>query len=167
MEQQNPYAPPTAEAAIPVAVEVAAEVRPATQGKRLANLVIDGIITNVLSTAAGFVLGLVYGVSKAAQGVEFTQADEDFLNLLGMLLGFLVFFIYYIGMEALFHKTIGKLITGTRVVNADGRPPSFGQVVGRSFARMIPFEAFSFLGGNGRPVGWHDSLAKTRVVEGR
>jgi uncharacterized RDD family membrane protein YckC len=28
---------------------------------------------------------------------------------------------------------------------------------------MIPFEAFSFLGDEGR--GWHDSLAKTVVVD--
>jgi uncharacterized RDD family membrane protein YckC len=83
-----------------------------------------------------------------------------------MLLGLLTVLFYYIGMESLFGKTFGKFITRTRVVNSAGGPPSFGQVVGRSLARFIPFEAFSFFGGKGHPVGWHDSLSNTRVVDG-
>jgi hypothetical protein len=34
--------------------------------------------------------------------------------------------------------------------------------LGRSAARSIPFEPFSFLGG--QPTGWHDRLSETRVV---
>jgi len=63
---------------------------------------------------------------------------------------------YYIGLESLTSRTLGKLVTGTKVVNEDGGAPSLGQIVGRSFARFIPFEAFSFLFTEGR--GWHDSI---------
>ena len=71
--------------------------------------------------------------------------------------------IYYVPQEAFWGRTIGKLITGTRVVSEDGGPASFGQVVGRTFARMIPFEPFSFFGSTAS--GWHDSLSHTRVVQ--
>jgi uncharacterized RDD family membrane protein YckC len=93
--------------------------------------------------------------------------DEAFLNTTGYLLGITMLLGYYIVMEGMFQRTIGKMITGTRVVRIDGGRPSLGQVVGRTFARLIPFEAFSFLGGNGYPVGWHDSLSGTRVVRSR
>jgi uncharacterized RDD family membrane protein YckC len=70
---------------------------------------------------------------------------------------------YYVVCESAFQATLGKLVTGTRVVTFNGDKPTFGQVVGRSFARFVPFEAFSFL--NRRPIGWHDSWTGTRVVE--
>ena len=66
-------------------------------------------------------------------------------------------------MEAVFQRTIGKLVTGTRVVTTDGNVPGFGKVLGRSLARVIPFEVLSFLGAI--PIGWHDKLSGTRVVQ--
>jgi uncharacterized RDD family membrane protein YckC len=69
----------------------------------------------------------------------------------------------YAFFEGLFGWTIGKLITGTRVVrlDADVKPP-FLNILGRSFARLIPFEPLSFFGT--KPGGWHDHLSKTRTV---
>ena len=46
------------------------------------------------------------------------------------------------------------------VVDEYGNKPSNSQLIGRSFARIIPFEAFSCLGYR----GWHDTLSKTYVV---
>ncbi|MCA9066572.1 MAG: RDD family protein, partial [Planctomycetaceae bacterium] len=74
--------------------------------------------------------------------------------------------LYYVFMEAVFQRSLGKLVTGTMVVAADGSRPSFGKILGRSFARIIPFEAFSFLGSK-TPTGWHDTLSGTRVVKTR
>ena len=63
---------------------------------------------------------------------------------------------------------MGKLITGTRVVTENGGKPRWGQIVGRSFARFIPFEALSVLFWNDKERrGWHDSLSKTCVVRKR
>lgn len=64
--------------------------------------------------------------------------------------------------EQLFGQSIGKMITRTVVLNGDGERPGFGQIIVRNLARLIPFEAFSFLTKN--PTGWHDSLSKTMVV---
>jgi uncharacterized RDD family membrane protein YckC len=59
-------------------------------------------------------------------------------------------------------RTLGKLITRTSVVDAEGRRPTFKQVLGRTFSRIIPFEPFSFFGKDAR--GWHDSMSNTFVV---
>ena len=54
------------------------------------------------------------------------------------------------------------------VVNEDGGRPRWGQVVGRTFARLIPLEPFSVLFSNHKKRrGWHDSLSKTYVVRRR
>ena len=49
------------------------------------------------------------------------------------------------------------------VVLEDGTKPTTSDIVIRSLCRFIPFEAFSFLGDEGR--GWHDSLSDTYVVD--
>lgn len=72
---------------------------------------------------------------------------------------------YYVFFESLTGRTPGKLLTGTRVVDEQGQKPSFGQILGRSLARMLPFEPLSFFGAENR--GWHDSLSKTYVVKSR
>lgn len=68
--------------------------------------------------------------------------------------------LYYIFFEGLWTRTPGKFVFGTIVVNEQGGRPSIGQIVGRTFSRFIPFEAFSCLGER----GWHDSIPKTLVV---
>jgi type II secretory pathway pseudopilin PulG len=45
----------------------------------------------------------------------------------------------------------------------DGRKPPLKNILGRSLARYIPFEPFSFLTGS-HPMGWHDRLSDTLVV---
>ncbi len=82
--------------------------------------------------------------------------------------GILVMLLYYTPLEALFGCTLGKLVTGTRVVNERGGKPSWGQALGRSFARLIPFEALSVLvASEGQVRGWHDALPRTWVVRKR
>ena len=92
-------------------------------------------------------------------GMDFIDRTPGFLIGLPILLG------YYILCEATTSRTLGKLVTGTKVVNEQGGKPSFGQIVGRSFSRLIPFEAFSFLGETSR--GWQDRFPHTYVVKSR
>jgi len=75
--------------------------------------------------------------------------------------------VYYLPQEAFSGRTLGKLITGTKAVNQDGTELSFGQALGRTLCRFIPFEAFSFFGENGRPKGWHDRIPNTMVISVR
>lgn len=135
----------------------------ASQGQRFANYFVDAIIVQIAAMASGLVLGVA--AIALNEGSALSPEQETTLRILGFALGLLVQIVYYIMMEALFQRTIGKLVTGTRVVTADGGLPGFGQVVGRTFARLIPFEAFSFLGKI--PTGWHDTLSGTRVIKSR
>lgn len=130
----------------------------ATQGKRFVNFLIDQVLLRVFMFGGGIMFGLI-----AVQ----TDMDEPTFNLLALALGAAIFLLYYIIFEFLFGKTLAKFITGTRVVRADGQPPTMGQIIGRTLCRLIPFEPFSFFGGHGRPVGWHDSLSGTRVIVDR
>lgn len=82
-------------------------------------------------------------------------------DTLGGILIFLAFIGYYLLFEGVWQRTPAKWITKTKVVMNDGSKPDFLHILGRTFARFIPFEPLSFLAG---PVGWHDSLSKTLVV---
>lgn len=165
MQPDNPYAPPAAVEAPVLTAHVTPE--PAPQWKRFVNFLIDNFTTAVISNCAGFIFGVSYALSRPDPTAPITPDQEVTLNLIGMAIGLTLALAYYTFTEAVMQRTLGKLVTGTRVVTADGGRPTVGQIVGRSFARFIPFEAFSFLGGNGFPVGWHDSLSRTRVVNTR
>jgi len=123
----------------------------ASSGQRLGNYILDLLFLY----AFGFVFGLALYIIGLGDFVD--QMNDT-------LFGFIIFLLYYVPQEAFFGWTLGKLITGTRVVDNFGLPISIGQAVGRGLCRFIPFEAFSFLGGGGSPVGWHDKIPKTLVV---
>jgi len=145
-ERDSPYAPPASRLRVPPS-----ETQLATTGQRFANYLVDATATIALNFANGFALGLV-------------GSRPGFFGRLA--LSILTVSIYYVVLEARSGRTLGKLVTGTRVVGKDGSAPALGRVIGRTLARHIPFEPFSFLGGD-RPVGWHDSLSGTRVIRTR
>ncbi|HTV22575.1 MAG TPA: RDD family protein [Polyangiaceae bacterium] len=144
---QNPYASPVSDEA---KVSVPSALNLASNGQRFATFFLDYIGMTLCSGLIGVVLGLVGGAELAA---------------LSGLLGIFVWLGYYAGFEAAFGKTPGKMLMGTRVVTTTGNPPSFGQCLGRTFARCVPFEPFSFFGSE--PVGWHDRWTNTRVIRDR
>ena len=102
-----------------------------------------------------FFLGLVIGATGLMNLNKFVNNP---------FFGFIVLFIYYVPQESFAGRTLGKRIVGTKAVNEDGSELTFNQVLVRTLCRCIPFEAFSFLGGNGRPRGWHDKISKTKVI---
>ena len=106
-------------------------------------------------------LSFFIGVGSGATG------SPGLLQVDDILFGLLVALLYYVPSEVFFGVTLGKLVTSTRVVTETGEAPSLNQVLGRTLTRFVPFEIFSFLGGKGRPVGWHDSWSSTRVVPAR
>lgn len=150
--EHNPYQPPVSPLADRAPDESRA-IEPASKGKRFGTFVVDYICFLVLSFMVGIATGLLFG----NQGVQALQKIPDFL------LGSSIFLAYYIFFESIWSRTPGKFIFGTVVVNEAGGTPSFGQILGRSLSRFIPFEFFSCFGE--RP--WHDSLPKTRVVLAR
>lgn len=83
-----------------------------------------------------------------------------------ILIGYFIFFASYIGyyvfMETKFQKTIGKFITKTKVVNKNGTKPKLGDVLRRTFCRLIPFDRISFLF---TANGFHDRLSDTTIIK--
>lgn len=156
MSNDNPYASPlTSGAAADSTFDMGIdELVPATRGRRFANFIVDQILGRVCVVV--LFIGLSMVSDSAANWLANMSTGMDFLVSTSLFLS------YYFVQEAFFGRTIGKLITGTVVVNATGGRPSVGQALGRTLARVIPFEPFSALGTP--PAPWHDSLSKTRVV---
>ena len=130
-------------------------LEPASRWLRLANYIIDSIGYVVFAFIVGIVTALVFG----DPGLALLESVPDFF------LGLFIVLLYYILWEGSMARTPGKMITGTRVVDENGRKPRIGQVIGRTVCRLIPFEFVSFFFNEGR--GWHDSIPKTFVVKTR
>ena len=146
--ERNPYAAPKTRVADD---EEAGPTEPASRTQRFLNLLIDLVGYFALAMVTTVVIGLAYPPFLESSSVA---GDYAF--------GFVVITSYYALSEGLFGRTLGKLVTRTWVVSASGGKPTFWQILGRSAARSIPFEPFSFFGPEA--TGWHDRLSETRVV---
>jgi len=131
----------------------------ASKGQRFANLIVDLIFRVVLMFLFGLVAGFLALFGSDGLLVWITE-----IGTLGeQILGWTLMLIYYTVMEATTQRTIGKYISGTKVVMEDGSKPTIGTVLLRSLCRLIPFEAFSFFGDPSR--GWHDTITNTYVID--
>ena len=133
--------------------------RTASPGKRFANFLIDLVVLNILTFMFAFTVAIILAVVNPG-ALELMQEDNIFLNY---AFTFVVWTLYYVLMEGGTGRSIGKLITKTKVVDLNGNKPSFGAIFKRTLSRFIPFEAFSYLGSDA--VGWHDQISDTRVVD--
>lgn len=122
---------------------------PASWGKRLGNHFLDRIFMILLGGAA-----LI--------GSEYVPTREAEISMI--VVGILIYLLYHPLLEYFCGQTIGKMITGTKVVRHDGNKVRFWQTVGRTLARYIPLEPLSFIFRK-FPTGWHDLLSGTYVVD--
>mgnify|MGYP001039228915 CR=1 FL=1 len=127
----------------------------ASTTKRFTNYIIDVVVFYVLM----FCIGILIRVFKPNL---ISGLDELTLRLWMLLFYALAMF----AIETLFKgKSIGKLITGTKAVNADGSDMGFQKTFIRNIVKAIPFNPFSALG---RPcTPWHDSWSDTIVIEAK
>jgi uncharacterized RDD family membrane protein YckC len=129
----------------------------ASTGKRFANYLIDLVVFFLLFFILGVFMAIVSSPSFVSSGFE----DGIVFRLV-----FMVLFALYIGtFEAITSgRSVGKYITGTKVVMEDGSKITASTAFGRGFSRVVPFEAFSALGNN-PPNPWHDRWNKTVVID--
>ncbi|MDB5279936.1 MAG: hypothetical protein JWR61_4891 [Ferruginibacter sp.] len=131
----------------------------ASTGKRLANYIIDFVFFYVL--ALGF--GVVLALAAPTTAELFTNGSPGF-GLLDRVVSLLLYALYMSAVEAIFKgKSLGKLITKTRAINADGSQISGGKAFERGFSRAVPFCVFSALGTPCNP--WQDKWTNTMVVD--
>lgn len=130
------------------------------KGKRFLSGLIDFCIVSVLG---GVVLTLQHGVGAGLPEL-----------LSGGLLNFYLWFgaicfIYGLSMEASpAQGTVGKLATGTIVVNEDGQPMSFAQALGRNVGKFLTYIVPLYIGylmvlWTQKNQSLHDKMAGTVV----
>ena len=135
------------------AIRRSTQVIEVEKGTRFLNFIIDRVIMLILAFVMGVVLALINPVIIDSLDGMSTLMDYVITAILAVF--------YYTILEATTGQTIGKMITGTKVVDENGEKPDFGTIMVRSFSRIVPFDAFSFLG----TKGWHDSWSNTHVVK--
>lgn len=131
----------------------------AGSGKRFANYFVDIISFYIVF----FIIAFIVLSLNPALADRIPDDDAGF-NLVDRLVTLLLYGMYMGIVEALFRgRSIGKLITGTKVVNHDGSAISPQTALVRGLVRAVPFNAFSALGMPCYP--WHDKWTKSYVVD--
>lgn len=75
----------------------------------------------------------------------------------------LIYFLYYFIFEFTKGQTLGKMITGTKIISLTGNKEYyFMQIFGRTLMRFIPLDIFSYLFS---PKGLHDWISKTAIIK--
>lgn len=135
------------------------EFEVAGNGMRILNHIIDTIGYYLLLIVIFFFYGLFAAILDASP--DFQDAEDTQGILIIYLIVGISWVLYYTASELFFKgKTLGKLLTRTRAVKEDNQPLDFKAAFLRSICRLIPFEAFTFLAGN----GLHDTIPKTKVI---
>jgi uncharacterized RDD family membrane protein YckC len=128
----------------------------ASMNRRFFNFVLDEIVFQVV----------MFFLVNPFIGSFFTDPVKIDLWI-NLLFSFLIFFLFYFGFEAIFQRTPGKMITGTKVIMEDGSKPNPGTIALRTLIRFVPFEVISIYSGQDQSKAntlWHDRWTGTRVV---
>lgn len=141
--------------------ETAKYSKSAGSGLRLANYFIDIIGFYIFVIIVSILIGIIFAMLDPSALTDIKNDDTKILTYLFAIVGGVIYFslIEYVTGG----RSLGKLITKTKVITLEGEKPSFQTYIVRSLCRFIPFEIFSFLGSE--DAGWHDSISGTRVVK--
>ncbi len=99
-------------------------------GRRIVATIIDGVV-----------LSVIYSIVRSVAGLP--QQQHDALDLTQLSTGgniglLLLVVVYYVLLEGLFGRTVGKLATGIKVIReSDGRAPGIGRASLRTVLRLI------------------------------
>ena len=116
--------------------------------RRLVTFFVDGICFQLL---AALILAIEYNCFSK----EIAPLAENNLEFLVAII------MYYFILEYFFGRTIGKLVTNTKVVFGQGQN-RLVQTIIRTLVRLIPLEPFSIFFNQDRLM-WHDKISNTRV----
>lgn len=132
-------------------------------GRRVVAVVIDGIVFGVLISLLS-----AFGLKTSASGFNLTTLSGG-----GRIVLVVLALAYYTIMEGLIGQTVGKMVTGIRVLDPNtGRPPGLLKALFRTLMRIIDALPFSYLLGfivvlaSSRRRRLGDMVAGTQVVRG-
>ncbi len=131
---------------------------------RCGALIVDYII--VVSIP---VLGILFSRYMGNDGVKLLNSE---INSTGWLIGVLVGLTNFVIFPMFSGQTIGKMLTGTRILSIDGKPVSFSKVllrhlIGYPLTLLTAGLGFLFSAFNKKGRALHDYLAGTVVIYGR
>lgn len=116
----------------------------ASKSKRVLNCLIDLILVMALSIIISAILS-TFGI-----------------NLKLRIISSILFLMYYGLFEYFIGKTIGKMITKTKIISIYNNKITIKMIFLREFIRWVPFEQFSFI--NKKTIGWHDKASEIIVI---
>jgi uncharacterized RDD family membrane protein YckC len=137
---------------------------------RFVAYIIDYLVMLVPGIVVQVGLGLVTGA--AMRGSASQQTIEVVAQLVGILVGLIIAWLYYALMESSQRQaTLGKMALGLVVTDLEGGRLSFGRATGRHFGKIV---SLLILGIGYMMAGWtqrkqalHDSMANALVVRRR
>lgn len=132
----------------------------ASRRQRLVTIIIDTIVFIILTVLVRVFAPFLYYVFDY-DGLLIWISELSPAAMVTINIG--IFVLYYVLMEWQAQRTLGKFVSGTKVVLADGTRPGLGAIVLRTACRYIPLEVFSVFGEGGRM--WHDSIPNTYVID--
>lgn len=119
---------------------------------RLINFTLDTFVWLTLYFSVALIFDLYF--------VRFSSYLVNYIY--SIFLGLILYLTYYSILEFYFHRTLGKFLTRTRVVNADGSEINFLSIFKRTISRLIPIDIFYYLFSK---IGLHDRLSNTLVIK--
>lgn len=130
----------------------------ASAGQRFLNYIIDVIAFYILFIIVSIIGGVAFATSNPGESIE----GSAWFTAILYIESFVILIAYYTLLEGSRGKTLGKLITKTKVVSETGGQISYGKAFIRTLIRLIPVEFLSRLSGSNM---WHDEWTKTMVVK--
>ena len=128
---------------------------------RLTHLIIDRMMIYLILILFGLMSSLLFQVTGSDFFLDIVQKMASVNRVTDILITSSIYFIYIVLIEYLTKGiSIGKYITGSKVICIDGSEPTFKDYFIRNICRFVPLDVLSFLGEN----GWHDSWSETRVI---
>lgn len=97
-------------------------IRPTRRRKRFFNFLLDGIFFTLFFYALLMIIVLAYGVISFLTGNDSSQMIGEEAGMMIYLIYYIGYLTYFITFEHYFGKTLGKMVTNTRVVLMDGSP---------------------------------------------
>jgi uncharacterized RDD family membrane protein YckC len=123
---------------------------------RFGHYVLDTIFYYIFIVVIAFVSG-AFSVLIGMEGLFENPSVDVFFNILNYVI---LYPGYYLIFEYGLQSSPAKLMLGRVVVNEYGEKPTFKQILGRSYSRIVPFESLSCLS----ELGWHDKWSDTFVI---
>ena len=123
--------------------------------RRFAAYLIDYILISVVGGIAFFIL---------------TAIADDAGAVIGYILWFILFFVYFAYMESSESQaTVGKIALGIQVTDLQGNRIAFGKALGRNVAKilssLILYIGFIMAAFTAKKQALHDMIAGTLVVK--